>query len=152
MLRPFQCLLACYRSADNLKSVLIAASGASIYSFSIPDGSLLSVWPSRVNSVAKVIVNTGPSISNKESQPPEKRRKLSSSSNVSDSSSAEIVVGNGQNRGRKKSRRRAIIPPGVTKLVGTSNSKFIVAVTSEDKGIRVFSLLENGTLEQSSER
>ena len=151
MLHPYQCLLACRPSAGSLKAVLVAASGPAIYLFSIPDGSFLSVWPSEGENFIQGHIDIRTAISNRDSLPPEKKRKVSSSGNASDSSSAEIVVDNGANK-RQKSRRQGAVAPSVIKLVGTSTGKYIVAVTGEDKGIRVFSLLENGMLEQLSER
>ena len=151
MLHPFQCVLACFCPTKLVKDVIIAASGSSICSFDTFNGSLLSVWSSEGESSNKSQIDAGTSPPERGLQRPEKRRKLSSSGNASDSSSAEIVVENGRNK-RRRPRRQDLISPSIIKLVCTSNCEFIIAVTGEDKCIRVFSLLESGILEQLSER
>ncbi|MCJ1283735.1 tRNA (guanine-N(7)-)-methyltransferase non-catalytic subunit trm82 [Xylographa opegraphella] len=70
---------------------------------------------------------------------------------MSDSTSAEIVIDNDNKKPRK---RKANITPvsAVTNIMVNSTGKYIVAVTGEDKCIRVLELLVDNTLLQISER
>lgn len=81
-----------------------------------------------------------------ESQPPPKRRKTSPRPVISnESSSAEIVVEDDEIAHDFHSNP-------VIKLASTSKGRHVVAVTAEDKCIRVFELTENGVMHQVSER
>ena len=156
MLQPFQCLLVCSRLVGKPISVIVAASRSSIFSFSASDGSFLSSWPQGFKSdttSTTFITNPDAKTESQEKnlERPGKRRKLSASGDISDSSSAEIVVENGRGKGRKPRDKGKSIP-AVIKIIGTSDGKNIVAVTGGDKCIRVFQLLENGSLEQLSQR
>ena len=84
------------------------------------------------------------------SQRPRKRQKLSPPREDS-GSSAEIVVNGGDAEDQNARLKQAIGPP-VIKLAGTSDGHHVVAVTGEDKCIRVFELPEDGCLIQLSER
>ena len=75
-------------------------------------------------------------------QPPSKRQKLAPA--LSESSSAEIVV--------EKVESAPPPHPPVVKLAATRNGGYVVAVTGEDKCIRVLQMSANGSLTQLSER
>ena len=80
------------------------------------------------------------------SRPPTKRRKMSPRAAISsESSSAEIVVEGSD--GAKYFHSNPVI-----KLAATSNGRHVVAVTSEDKCMRVFELKGDGVMYQTSER
>ncbi|KAL8706748.1 MAG: hypothetical protein Q9201_000273 [Fulgogasparrea decipioides] len=84
-------------------------------------------------------------------EPPTKRQKRSSSDNRSESSSAEIVIEDGKSKPSKSTKPRPTTP-NVVNLASTADGQFVVAVTDEDKCIRVFRLSPNGILQQLSER
>ena len=158
MPRPLQCLYYCSRSNDQT-NVIFAASVSSIFSFSASDGSLLFSWPQENRSdpsdpsdaITPVNIELEEELPETGVEPPGKRRKLSSSGNVSESTSTEIVVENGRSK-RRKPRGQGSFSPSVIKLVGTSNGKYLIAVTGEDKCIRVFGIQRDGSLETISER
>jgi len=150
MLGPFQSLLYCSRSANQKSDVLLAASGCYILSFDVDTGSLLSTWPSppRPSEAVSIDLNrceeTG-------SERQAKRRKVALPRDASGSDSAEIVV---ENRLDIES-----IPftdggssSNVPKIISSADNKYIVAVTAEDKLIRVFELSDTGNLLQISVR
>ena len=149
MLNPFQCVLFCSRLKQGLPSIVLAASGSSIYSIGSSDGALLSIWPKRTHLEKSVPADSDEVISER----PEKRRKLSVAAS-SESSSAEIVVENGGKKKRSRARARLMGAdfPAIIKLISTSSGKHAVAVTGEDKCIRVFDILDDGSIEQISER
>ena len=151
MLNPFQCVHFCLRCHPKLPLIVLAASGSSIYSFDSSNGALLSVWPERASTGARAKADTsGPS--DIISERPGKRRKLSAAAS-SESSSAEIVVENGK-KSKKRSKGKFMGGgiPAVIKLIGSSDGRRAVAVTGEDKCIRVFDILDDGSIEQMSER
>lgn len=155
MPRPLQCLYYCSRF-DEQTNVIFAASISSIFSFSASDGSLLFSWPQEKrlepsDAIASTTIESKAELPETGAEPPGKRRKLSSSDNISESASTEIVVENGRSK-RRKSRGQGSFSPSVIKLVGTSNGKHLIAVTGEDKCIRVFGIQADGLLETISER
>lgn len=160
MPHPYQCLLYCSRPGQTEAGILVAASGPYIYTFNVHNGTYLSTWPSvqelRKFSKDDTIAELGSGLSRdtetqqEDSQRPRKRRKLSPSRDDS-GSSAEIVVNVGDAEDQNARLKQAIGPP-VIKLAGTSDGQHVVAVTGEDKCIRVFELPEDGCLIQLSER
>ncbi|MCJ1396478.1 tRNA (guanine-N(7)-)-methyltransferase non-catalytic subunit trm82, partial [Xylographa bjoerkii] len=154
MILPFHCVLHCDRKGSS--SLIVAASGDSIYSFAASTGSLLSSWSqSEVSSrTVHQAHNYGSGSADHEAactERPIKRRKLSGSGEVSDSTSAEIVIDNDT---KKPRRRKVKVAPisAVISIIVNSTGKHIVAVTAEDKCIRVLEVLADGKLQQISER
>ncbi len=159
MQHPFQCLALAARTNGD---ILLAAAGSHIYTYRLGDGKQLASWnPSQLERKAtpesestkkpdvRGVQDVKPNEeTNGDEEPPNKRRKLSVHGETSDSTSAEIVVEGGSKK-RKPSRtsRSAVI-----KLTTTADARHVVAVTGDDKCIRVFELLGNGTLRQLSER
>jgi tRNA (guanine-N(7)-)-methyltransferase subunit TRM82 len=134
---PIQCIH--HLSAQK---VFIASAGPKIYSWSADDGRQLSVWPldteidngeSR-NVIEETLSNSGAD------EPPEKKRKLS----LSEQASRGIE--------RRKSGKSCAAWSSIPILVASPTQRYVVAVTGEDKCLRVFSLSENGGLTQISER
>ena len=82
---------------------------------------------------------------------PSKRQKLPPTRDESGSSSVEIVVAEDSDNVESTTSQQPSVPP-VIKLAGTSAGQYVIAVTGEDKCIRVFDLAANGTLTQLSER
>lgn len=161
MSHSYQCLLHCHQASQNEAGILVAASGSYIHTFSAQSGRYLSTWPSlEINSHTRSAEqNQGnefkvphlKSFSQDDSKRPPKRQRLSPSREESGSSSAEIVVAGDSDNGESTSSQHLLNPP-IIKLAGTSAGQHVIAVTGEDKCIRVFDLAVNGTLTQLSER
>jgi tRNA (guanine-N(7)-)-methyltransferase subunit TRM82 len=165
---PYQCMA-------RLGNILIAARGSSIDSLNISDGSLLSTWncpstpiPEVSNGNAtpkKPASEVKPALEKSESSsvdvtldvsgsPPAKKRRLSKDEEKQPPK--ELVS---QNPPKKKQNNRSdavasgLEAPAVIALAVTRDGKHVVAVTGEDKTIRVFQSLSNeGYLEQISQR
>ena len=154
MIHPFQRLLYCSRAVEEKSKVLLAASGPSLCSFDVSDGSLLSVWRQEDSfAPSKELKKVSPNghVPEKiERQSPERPSKRSrySSSNGYDSTSTEMVTESGNGNGVKSQ----YMYPSITKLAGTSDGQHVVAITGDDKSVRVLKLLANGTLVQLSVR
>ena len=154
MKQVFQCLLRCRSSTHSRPSVLLAASGPLIHSFNIKDGSYLSTWPT-YDAEGKPLTLEGSAactgdFETEDADRPLKRRKTSLSREVSSSASAEILVENPDET--EASKELHVSNSDVTKIISTSNNEYVIAVTGEDKTIRLFQLLELGSLRQISER
>ncbi len=156
MAHPYQCLIYCHRPEESVSQVLVAASGSYLHVLNVLNGENLSSWtpgsglrPSPPNNEAVGFVATKKQTeedANDGSQPSPKRRKLSPGPIIStESSSTEILVDNGD------SARDLHYNP-ITKLAATSDGHHIVAVTGEDKCLRVFELSRDGKIKQISER
>ena len=166
VLKPFQCLHYCFRSASQKSNILLCASVYSIYSFDISNGSLLSRWPSWPGISAKESEEhkdfksyeraTSPALQeHREANGvrPLKRQKLSPERESFESTSTEIVVDDEKPVDRDFNRLLSLDPSAaVIKLAGTSNGQYVVAVTDEDKCIRVMELHDDGSLRQRSAR
>ena len=141
---------------------MIAASGPYIHAFNAVDGKYLSSWPSIQETKASNQVELDRKLSGNESaapssscditERPQKRRKLSSAREDS-GSSAEIVIENGDvNLDSLRAKQSSDPVSPVILLVCDSTGGYIVAVTGDDKAIRVFELTADGLLSQKSER
>ena len=160
MSHPYQCLCYCQQDSQLETGILVGASGCYIHTFSAHNGRYLSTWPSLEN-IAHVR-STGSRSENDSEVPclqnsfqndferPTKRQKTSLARDES-GSSAEIVVAVDSDNGESLGPQQPLKPP-ITKLAGTSNGQIVVAVTGDDKCIRVFDLAADGTLTQRSER
>lgn len=143
----------CFINSEG-QHIVLAAAGTCIQSFSFPKGDRLSSWPRDDYD--------GSSDEDIVQEPPGKRQKLNDSQHVSikrqesEASEASIeIVAEGQKR-QKGERRRPKIPdltqPNVSHLITTSDGKFAIAITAEDKAVRVFSISGRGRLRQRSSR
>lgn len=161
MSHPYQCLLHCHRPSQIEAGIIVAASGSYIRTFSAQSGRYLSTWPSLEitaqtrsagqNEENEFEVPHPNSFAQDDAKRPPKRQKLSPAREESGSSSAEIVVAGDSDNGETTSSQQLLNPP-IIKLAGTSAGQQVIAVTGEDKCIRVFDLAVNGTLTQLSER
>ncbi|KAL8734201.1 MAG: hypothetical protein Q9166_001687 [cf. Caloplaca sp. 2 TL-2023] len=147
----FQCLLFCTLPSEGKPTVLLSASGSKIFLFSITSGDLISIWQSQQIRPASSSVLEKSIEENDGTARPAKRRKNFSPNQGSDSSFAEIVTEDAQTRPVKSSKPQ-VTDPNVIKLAATSDSRFVVAVTDEDKCVRVLQLDSNGQLQQLSAR
>lgn len=148
---PYHCLELC----DN---VLLAARGSSIDLFSLESGSRLSTWtcpptPSSVNSNKKTpvtdnTVGTLPDSIRSATPPPPKRRKLSPSSDGVPDNEKSVGAENALVDVEKSSERRptynrgltttGLEAPAIIALISAPSGTHVIAVTGEDKSIRVF--------------
>ena len=161
MSHPYQCLLHCHQASQIEASILVAAAGSYIHTFSAQSGRYLSTWPSLEitaqtrsagqNKGNEFKVPHTKSFPRDDSKRPPKRQKLSPAREESGSSSAEIVVAGDSDNGETTSSQQLLNPP-IIKLARTSAGQHVIAVTGEDKCIRVFDLAVNGTLTQLGER
>lgn len=138
---PFQCLRCVKRQAEGQQDLLVATAGRNLYSYAAASGQRLDVWPKGLDT------NTGSAsggVSTADGQaPPEKKRKLS----LASEQQGEQKSGQKKNTGSK--------PPAWTTipiLAVSHDCKYVVAVTGEDKCIRVFDLSEDGKFQQLSSR
>lgn len=172
---PYQCMVKC-------GNILVAARGSSIDSFNIHNGSLLSTWncpasqegkeqsapkeaPKKADS-SSLIPSTGEA-SVEDSAPPAKKRKLSNEPEAEEEEQStpkdqepEVKDGKKKDKKPKQNIRSVAVnsglqAPAVIALAATKDGRHVIAVTGEDKSIRVFeSVEENGTqrLQQISQR
>lgn len=138
---PFQCLRYVKRQSEGRQDLLIATAGRNLYSYAAASGQRLDVWPQNVDT------SSGPApdaASTADGQaPPEKRRKLSPAPEQQSDDVSE------QKKGTDST------PPAWSNIpivVVSHDSKYVVAVTAEDKCIRVFNLNEDGKLRELSSR
>jgi tRNA (guanine-N(7)-)-methyltransferase subunit TRM82 len=160
---PYQCL---QRSGD----ILIAAAGSCIDLFSLQDGSLLSTWkcpaaqgsqngtPAVKEAPSNKPVSQKPESASVDvtadtSSPPAKKRKLSNS-RIDEPTSNSC-----QEKKKKQPRSDAVASgldaPAVIILAVTKAANHVIAVTGQDKCIRVFeNVIEGGVhrLKQISAR
>ena len=140
MLQPFQCILHCEFLSRRGARFLLAASGSKILSFDAATGQLKSTWSALKEDEVGAT-----------RERPAKRLKKSESQQSSRSSSAEIVI---QDIRESRSRRKdqPVAEPNIPRLIKTADSRHIVAVTAEDKCVRVFRYADDGILSHFSSR
>jgi tRNA (guanine-N(7)-)-methyltransferase subunit TRM82 len=138
---PYQCLL-------NAENFLVAARGSSIDLCSLEDLSLLSTWkcPTVQASSAKdthqSTTQESPDLTNTETlqaSPPAKRRKV-----AEDKTAQEADDGTQRENKKPNYRSDSVVSgleaPAVTTLAVTRTGQHVIAVTGEDKSIRVFEI------------
>lgn len=151
MQHPFQCLAL---AATPEVYILVAATGSSISTYRLNDGALLATWfpPCATRNESSEVERMGtPPVgerSKDDTEPPDKRRKLSDHGKVPNSP----VAGTAVDVHKCVAGSLRASNPAITKLTITSDAKNVIAVTGDDKCIRVFDLLEDATLLQRSER
>ena len=142
---PFQKLCCVTRTVEG--SLLLAAAGPNILTYDLKTRKLLSHAPPFYDAASEEDqdLNHGPG--------PAKRRKLDhpNLSQEASEESVEIVA-----ERRKGERRRPKLEesklPNVSHLVAISDGRTVIAVTTEDKCISVFSLSNAGRLTVKSQR
>ncbi|KAL8642783.1 MAG: hypothetical protein Q9228_000574 [Teloschistes exilis] len=82
---------------------------------------------------------------------PTKRQKRTPLDDASESSSTEIVTEDGKPKPSKSIKAQAM-NPNLINLAGTSDGHYVIAVTDEDKCVRVLRLDVDGMLQQLSKR
>lgn len=137
---PFQGLRYVKRQAQGQQDLLVATAGRNLYSYAAISGQRLDVWPRDVDTNIESASGDSPTADGQ--APPEKKRKLSPASEkkTEESSGQKMSIGS--------KPAWSTIPI----LAVSHDSKYIVAVTGEDKSIRVFDLGEDGKFQQLSSR
>ncbi|TVY84994.1 tRNA (guanine-N(7)-)-methyltransferase non-catalytic subunit trm82 [Lachnellula suecica] len=158
MRMPYQCMQKC-------GTLLVAARGSNIDLFNLNDGSFISTWqcpPSQgAVKVKPSIAEASPKLENKGSEsssvditvessaPPAKRRKLSEDGQDENSAKTHGEENKGGTKKTKKEKKQGnrldsvasgLDAPAVIALAVTSDSQHMIAITGEDKSIRVFSV------------
>lgn len=131
--KPFQCLTYFRRRSYGLSDLIIASAGQYLYSFAEADGQRLDVWPKNVGPSSDPASDTD--LAPESEAPPEKKRKLSSV--------LEEENGSGE---------KAIAWSSIPIIVTSSDGKYVVVMTAEDKSIRVLELSDEGKFRELSSR
>lgn len=134
---PFQSLKLVKRQSQGLPNVLVASAGSYIYSYAAESGQRLAVWPQHVETSRGA--TSAPTSTSEDQAPPEKRIRLSSPENDSEQKPAATTDG-------------PTTWTNIPMVLATSDGKHVVALTAEDKCIRVFSLTEDGHFKELSSR
>lgn len=144
---PFQCLRYVNRQPAGLSDVILATAGRELLSFDVSSGQRLDVWPQPVDAIP-ADESSGATTASEGQAPPEKRRKLSSPADGGKNAETEPEPEAKSKESKKdESNSWTNIP-----LLTVAQSKYAVIMTGEDKCVRVFSLAEDGKLQQLSAR
>lgn len=139
---PFQCIEAtrvCTPDGE-CHSVLLAASGPTIRCFDIQSGKLCSSWGSGVETAQE----NAHDIADNDGEPPGKKLRLSE---PEDDGNATVSKKGKKNGDQAKAEGAAVI---ILQVI--PGSQRFVAVTGEDKAVRVFELDGHGTIKPLSIR
>ncbi|KAI9931622.1 WD repeat-containing protein 4 [Aspergillus wentii] len=143
---PFHCVRFIKRQQSGAQNLLVATAGPKIYSFAAESGQRLAVWPQDVEpSKEDSSKDIGTEASPEDQTPPEKKIKVTPST---DQTAGEDPKSTSQESKKPKTPAWSSIPL----LIASSDGKHVVALTSEDKCLRVFAVGEDGSLQQLSER
>ncbi|PLB45080.1 tRNA methyltransferase [Aspergillus steynii IBT 23096] len=130
---PFQRVQFVDRQHAGHENLIVASAGPKLYSYAAETGQQLASWPQDEDQ------------SNVDGQgPPEKKRKVS----AADEAEVEPPASTNGTSGKPKPPAWSSIPL----LVASSTGEHVVAMTSEDKCVRVFQLGQDGSFQQLSER
>ncbi|KAF7170900.1 hypothetical protein CNMCM5623_003366 [Aspergillus felis] len=132
---PIQCMRYVERQTSGFPNLFVASAGSKIYTYAAETGKQLAIWPEAANAADSTVVSVAPSSEGDE--PSAKKRKVSPV--------PERIAKGGQS---ETSTAWSTIPI----LAVSSDGNYMVAVTGEDKCLRVFELEEGGNLKQFSER
>jgi tRNA (guanine-N(7)-)-methyltransferase subunit TRM82 len=132
---PIQCIRYVERQTAGSRNLFLASAGSKIYTYAAETGKQLAIWPEAANTADSTVVSVAPSSEGDE--PSAKKRKVSPA--------PEQTAKRGQS---ETSTAWSTIPI----LAVSSDGNFVVAVTGEDKCLRVFEIEESGSLKQLSER
>ncbi|KAI9794489.1 MAG: tRNA (guanine-N(7)-)-methyltransferase non-catalytic subunit trm82 [Candelina submexicana] len=156
MKHPFQCLLICPSQDCSGSGCLLAAAGSYIHTFSLDNQVLLSTWPQKEdqpNDISDGLNenqgegSTKPSPAfNPDQELVGKKRKLSHPIDPPE----DYTVKEKSSKGFRKPTTPG--KPDVIKLISTNSGRHVVAVSGQDKCIRVFELQSSGVLRLLSER
>lgn len=133
---PFQCLEYVNRQPNGQQDVLVASAGPKLYIYSAATGQRLDVWPQDVDSSESAAVAAST----------EGQKLSDENKNVTEEQSEQ------KNVPKKSAKKKAPLWTNIPLVVVSRDSKYVALVTSEDKCVRVFSLSEEGKLQQLSSR
>ncbi|KAJ5106289.1 hypothetical protein N7456_002964 [Penicillium angulare] len=133
---PFQRLQYASRQVQGSLDVLIGTAGRHIYSYNATNGQRLDVWPQDVDSTTEPA--SGASAPTHDQTPPEKKRKVSTDAEPQEE--------------KQSAAKKAPAWTTVPLVAISSDGKYVIAVTGEDKAVRVFELGVDGKLKELSSR
>ena len=141
MYYPYHVLLHCEQGPK--RQFLVVAAGPRIFTFNLNGGSHVDTWSSsdEINGKKNHDVNCKDADAESVTSP-NKRPRLSPE--LSRGSSTEIVV--------HQDDAQVSDGPSVVRLATSLDGKHVIAVTAEDKRLRVFELLPTGELKPFSVR
>lgn len=149
---PFQ-KLCCIQPVDGRQPFLLAASGPIISTFDLRDGSLLSQWP---RSESHSVERNGSTRANGDEGPPAKRRRVDGETpaELAQQTTDESVeiLSEGQNGAQQKPKVESSQVSNISHIIATSNGATVITVTTVDKSINVFNVLDGGVLDLRSQR
>jgi tRNA (guanine-N(7)-)-methyltransferase subunit TRM82 len=148
MAHPFQKLCYIYKGNRNL---LFAAARSHLYCFNVASGDILSTWPPNSDDDLSDAENGVAARKEHTGEPLSKKRRFSPQGTDAESSDSSISVEIVATRVKGQRRKRKVIDsklPNISHLIAAKDAKHIVAVTVEDKCVRVFEL---GSLAESGE-
>lgn len=152
---PFQKL--CYIDPSGGGSVLLAATGPRILSLDLTNGGVLSKWPDDTPTLEE---QSNGDLQGRPSSDdsPRKRRKVTSPERPEEQESPESSVSvefvSERAKGQRRKKRKIVqsTSPSVSQIISTADGRHVIAVTAEDKCVRVFELDSLGRLKPLSER
>lgn len=130
---PFRRLQFVKRDSQGLSNILIASASRYLYSYDATTGQRLDSWPRDVTS-ATALSTTEDEVR------PEKRVKLSPSSESQ------------QEKKSSDNRAPGSIQASIPLVEISSDGKYVITSTSEDKTVRVYELTAEGKLNELSTR
>lgn len=139
---PYQCMTRC-------GDILVAARGSSIDAFKLQDGSILSTWTASASPKAELASDSTTNLAAQttksssidgalDTTPPAKKRKLSPTDQSPVPAQVEVKNEKRKQNNRSSSVSSGLNAPAVIVLASTTDGKHVIAVTGEDKCIRVF--------------
>lgn len=131
---PFRRLQFVRRDSQGLSNILIASASRYLYSYDATTGQRLDSWPRDVTSAT-----AAPSTTEDEVRP-EKRVKLSPSSESQ------------QEKKSSDNRAPGSIQASIPLVEISSDGKYVITSSSEDKTVRVYELTVEGKLNELSTR
>ncbi|KAF9886841.1 tRNA (guanine-N(7)-)-methyltransferase non-catalytic subunit trm82 [Aspergillus nanangensis] len=132
---PFQTITFVDRDHAVAPSLLISSAGAKLYSYAAETGERLASWPQDVAVDSSKAIGT--EASSEGQGPPGKRRKVSEPSDQAAEGPTES---------------QKVTWSNIPIVLASSNGQYVIALTAEDKCIRVFQLSPEGTFQQLSQR
>lgn len=131
---PLQCMQFVKKKNGDSRNVLVASAGAKLFSYSAESGQRLSVWPQDgVDDPNADNAGSNPEIEG----PPGKKRKVDTSS---------------EQKAGVESTKKPAAWTSIPVVTSTSDGEYLVALTGEDKCVRVFQIDGDGSFLQLSER
>ena len=149
---PFQKI--CYVSNGH-GIFLLGASGATIYSTDLKNGVISSRWPASDNSDILEADSEANGDANEDERPTKRQRVETEGQDGSRESSISVdMVTEKPERvkGQRRKPKQETPPPNVSHLIATKDGDNVIAVTAEDKCVRVFSILRDGRLRVLTQR